>query len=230
MSRSTLTPRPVLAVLATAALAVVLTACSGSSDGDATAAPTATPTADEAESTAAEEPTSASAEGSTAAEAPAAAGDVASCMLGDWEMDTDAMKAQVEQMLGGAAADMSVDGWSRMSIDATTIASEVDTTATFATESDGTAMTGESVTKGSNAFSYSLSGDVLTYGELISADGTVTSTVTVGDAAPQTTEMSFADVGALSAGTSLTVACADDTLTFTTDAAGTPIVQTFARR
>ncbi|WP_313555013.1 hypothetical protein [Miniimonas arenae] len=228
MSRSTLTPRPVLAVLATAALAVVLTACSGSSDGDATPAATAAPTADEAESTAADEPTVA--EESTSAEAPAAAGDVASCMLGDWEMDTAAMKEQVEQMLGGAAADMSVDGWSRMTIDATTVASEVDTTATFATESDGTAMTGESVTKGSNAFSYTLAGDVLTYGELISADGTVSSTVTVGTAAPQTTEMSFADVGALSAGTSLTVACADDTLTFTTDAAGTSLVQTFTRR
>ncbi|MBN8882111.1 MAG: hypothetical protein J0H73_07330 [Salana multivorans] len=201
-ARTTTTTRA-LAVLGASALALTLAACSGDAKPPATS-DTETP-----------------AEETTQAEAPAD-GDLASCLIGNWELDLESVKAQLEALGEGMTVNaFDANGHSYVTIDATTWTSEVDSTSSISMEAGGQTMDMETVSKGSYTSEYTLAGDQLTQTSVVSAEGSSTTTV-----AGQEQVIDMADAAEASLNVPGTVTCDDSTMTFSVSG----MTQTFARR
>ncbi|WP_454293572.1 hypothetical protein [Salana multivorans] len=210
---------------AAAALALTLAACSGGDSTTTEETSDAATAAEETSSEAAPEETATEEESSEEAP-PAASGDLASCIIGTWEMDTSAIQEEMKQMMGDAAEmEMTVDGYSRVIIDASTWTSDVDTTASFSMSLGEQAMEGSSVTKGTMVVEYSLEGDQLTQTNVVSAEGEAVTTV-----AGQEQSVDFASTAEAALGIPQTVTCDDTTMTLTAEAEGISMTQRFARQ
>lgn len=203
---------------AAAALALTLAACSGGDSGNDDASPAdASPTAEESASE------TASAEGD---EPAAGSEDLASCVIGTWEMDTNAVKEEMAQMLGDSGGlEMTVEGYSRVTLDETTWTSDVDTTATFSMTVTDQTIDGKAVTTGTMVMDYVLEGDQLTQTKVVSAEGSAVTTV-----ADQEQVVDFAEAADASVGLSQAVTCDATTMTLTAESEGFSMTQRYARK
>ncbi|WP_454299378.1 hypothetical protein [Salana multivorans] len=210
---------------AAAALALTLAACSGDNGSTTEETSDAATAAEETSSEAAPEETATEEETSEEAP-PAASGDLAQCVLGTWEADTDAMQDSMAQMLGDTGeVEMTVDGFSNVTIDETTWTSDVDSTANFTMTVGEQTMEGSTVQKGTMVVEYTLEGDQLTQTNVVSAEGEAVTTV-----AGQEQSVDFASTAEAALGIPQTVTCDDTTMTLTAEAEGISMTQRFARQ
>ncbi|ROR97092.1 hypothetical protein EDD28_1685 [Salana multivorans] len=140
----------------------------------------------------------------------AAASDVslADCLTGDWTMDLAAARLAALAAGDSTLIDIDLTGDAVVTVDATTWTNEVDLTSSVVVESKGGRVDVTSVTTGTYATRYTLDGDRLTQTDLVSADGTVTTTIDGRDRSGDFTAYAAQGVGAV-----WTVTCTGDSMT-----------------
>lgn len=216
----TTTKNRFLYLAAATALGLTLASCAGGGEGDETTAPEG----DATEQTDGDD----TAEGDGEDGGDVAAGG-AECLVGTWEMTPEAMEEQVLAQMGGEG-EVSVEGTTEMTFDGTTLTSEAANTASYSAEVEGTAIEGSTETDGVFVVNYTADDSTLTYGEVVSAEGTVTVTV-----AGTSQEQDFASSAELLPGQEVAYTCTDTELTLNLEmdnpAGGSPITveQTFTR-
>lgn len=223
--RVTTTKNRFLYVAAAAALSLTLASCAGDGDGEETGAPegdgtTTEQTDDGADDTEGDEGTTEDDGGDVAAGG-------AECLVGTWAMTPEAMEEQVLAQMGGEG-EVSVEGTTEMTFDGTTVTSEANNSASYSTEVEGTAIEGSTETDGVFVVNYTADDTTLTYGDVESAEGTVTVTV-----AGTSQEQDFADSANLLPGQEVEYTCSDSelSLTMTSDVNGETftVTQVFTR-
>lgn len=173
-----------------AALALTLSACSGGSAAPGGSGTTGEPAG--------------------SGDPAAATSDVslADCIIGDWTMDLAAARLAALAAGDSTLIDIDLTGDAVVTVGATTWTNDVDLTSIVAAESKGGRVDVTSVTTGTYATRYALDGDRLTQTALVSADGTVTTTI---DGREQPGD--FAAYAAQGVGAAWTVTCTGDSMT-----------------
>lgn len=182
------------AALATAGFALALAACTaqeGSSD------------------TTSEGSASASATSSTGGDAP-----LAECIVGTWDADESLLPPNNVQAEEGV--DVSGSGTLTLTFDETTVTVLEQTEVSFSgTDEERGTVVLATITDGTATLTYTLAEDTITYGELVSAEGTITSSTTLEGQEPTTEETEYSESVGSQAGKERGISCAGDTLTLT---------------
>lgn len=208
-----------LYLAAATALGLTLASCSGDTDGGETDAPEGDATATEQTDDAATDDAATEDEGAD----DAAASGGAECLIGTWEMTAEAMEEQVLATLGGEG-EASVEGTSSMTFDGTTLTTAQDNTSSYSGEISGTAIETETTTDATIVVNYTADDAVLTYVDVVSAEGTISSTIS-----GTTQEQDVADSAGAMAGMTQGYTCTDTELTLTTEAADLEVSLTLTR-
>lgn len=213
----------ILTVAAATVVGLGLSACSTADD--APSEPEAS--VDEQPSTT-EEPTDEaeadSGEPETSEPDVAAAGE---CLIGEWEMTQDSIANQTASLLG-EGAEVTAEGYSRMVFDGTEVTTDGDLEVSFSMSFEGQEAAGTTQTDATVIYAYSVTGDQISFDELISAQGSVISTTT--KPVESSNEIDIADTAGQTVGTSQTFTCDANELVLTVESADLTISQTFERR
>lgn len=167
----TTTTNRYLILAAAAALSVTLASCSGDSGGEETSSPDSgaeQTTADDGE-TSAEETTDAGDDG-------AAGGSGAECLVGTWTITPEALEEQILASYGGNG-EVSVEGTNTVTFDGETYTADFDSTATFDVEMEGVPFQGSTASEGTFVVSYTADDSTVSFGEVQTAEGTITTDV-----------------------------------------------------
>lgn len=219
----TTTKHRVLSLAAVAALGFALASCTGGTDGDETTAPDAGPEsgAEQTETAGTDdsEGEAATTDGATAT----AAATGPECLIGTWEMTADAAEAQILAMFGGEG-EVTVEGTQTIVFDGETYSATADSSGTFDVEAEGARVQGSVVSQGTFVMQYTADDAELTFGDVVSAEGSV-----VTEVAGAEQEIGFAETAELLTGTSQQYTCTDTELTIVSSGAGIEIEQTYTR-
>ncbi|WP_309135532.1 hypothetical protein [Cellulomonas sp.] len=196
-----------LALATAAATALLLTACSGGDDA-------AEPEAGAGSSASADAPAEDAGD-----DAPAGGGDE-ECVLGTWDVDTDAMAQSMQELLGGAEVgdmQMTLDGtMSYEFAEGGTFTATSDMTSGVTMSAEGMEMVTDSTSEGTMTGSWAVAGDQLTLSDLDTSGLTVTTSGTVNGEPLEIPEGSTEGMMAAAPPTTSTITCTDDTLTLVT--------------
>lgn len=185
------------ALAAAAALTVGLAAC----------------TSDEAEEEATGEATT-QASATETASADAQAEDLATCIVGTWDADDSLLPPNNVSLEDGVEAEGSAS--LSLTFDETTVTVEESSDVTYSGEDDELgAVSRTEIVEGTATLEYTTTQDTITYGELLSAEGSATSTTTQGEEDPTTEEVDYADTVASQADSERGATCTAETLTLT---------------
>ena len=215
---TTKTTNRFLYLAAATALGLTLASCSGDGGGEETGG------AEGGGDATTEQTDDATTEGDDATEdggGAAAAGP--ECLVGTWEMTSEAMEEQALAQTGGEG-EVSVEGTSTMTFDGTTVTTDQDSTSSFSFEVEGTTTEGSTTTDATIVMNYTADDATLTYANVVSADGSIIIT-----AADTTQEQDAAEVAELQAGQTLNYTCTDAELTLSSEMADIEISMTFTR-
>lgn len=194
------------ALAAAGALALTMTACGSSEEESETASPTSEETEPAPEETTEEAP-----------EETAAGG--GECLIGTWGIGQEDIAAQTEQQLG-TDVDVSVQGTNTIVFDESSMTQTADVTAEYSGTVEGAEIEGTDVTNGFYQLAYTLESDTsYVYGELIDADGSISSEGTFGGQ-PLDVELPYSEVATTFVGQTVEFDCSEDTLTLTLVDAG----------
>lgn len=220
---NTKTTHRILSLAAVTVLGLTLASCSGDTGGgDETSGGDGGATTEQADDTTTEGDDTADDE-TAEDEGDGAAAGGAECLIGAWSISPEAMEEQVVAQLGGEG-EASVAGTTTMTFDGTTVTTNQSTTSSYSGEIEGIAVETETTTDGVIVVNYTADDAVLTYADVVSAEGTVS--VTVGGA---TQEQDIADTASLMTGQTQSYTCTDSELTLTTDVTGFDVTVTLTR-
>lgn len=211
-----------LFLAAAAVLGFTLASCT--SGGDAPASDSSGSTAEQNDGTATTDAATEDGDDSTeSGDAAAASGP--ECLVGMWEMTPEAMEEQVLAQTGGEGA-IDVEGVSTISFDGETSTTDIDTSSTYSVTVQGSVVEGGSDTNGTIVIGYTADAESITYGDIVSTEGTVS--VTSGGT---TQDVDIAETAAMMPGQVLTYTCSDTelSLTSTIPVIDAELVQVFTR-